>query len=248
MKTQKLLTYLRKCISEYDLIRPNDKIAVGLSGGKDSFVLLYGLRKLQTFYPVPYTLEAITIDLGFGMDYTPAEKFCNLLDVPYHIEQTEIAAIVREKSPDNMCSLCANMRRGALTAAAENENCTVLALGHHKDDYLTTLMLSLIYEGRFYTFSPATEYKDRRISVIRPMLYVPESACSALAEDLNFPVIKNLCPEDKNTKREEMKALIKKLAKDYPDIREKLFHAVTASDIPDWVQARKRKEDPTIHG
>ena len=237
MKTQKLLTYLRKCIQEYDLIQENDRIAVGVSGGKDSLVLLYGLHALQKFYPVPYELCAVTVDTGFHMDYTKVQAFCEALNIPYHIEHTQIAEIIFDaRKEENPCSLCANMRRGALTNAAETLKCTKLALGHHKDDYLTTLLLSLLYEGRFYTFAPKTEYEDKKISIIRPLLYVPEAAVQNFAEEQHFPVIKNLCPEDHLTKRAEMADLIQTLQKKYPDIKEKLLHAVVTSDIPDWVQ------------
>lgn len=240
MKTQKLLTHLRKCIQEYNLIRDNDRIAVGISGGKDSLVLLYGLYELRKFYPIPFELTAVTIDLGFHMDYTPISCFCEELNIPYHIEQTEIAEIIFEaRKETNPCSLCSNMRRGALTNAAESLGCTKLALGHHRDDYLTTLMLSLLYEGRFYTFAPLTEYTDRQISIIRPMLDISEAAVRNYAEENRFPIVANACPADHLTKRTEMAELIRSLQKTYPDIRDRLMHAVITSDIPDWKAVTK---------
>jgi len=244
MKEQKLLTHLRKCIQDYGLIRAGDSLAVGLSGGKDSFVLLYGLKKLQAFYPVPFSLHAISVDLGFGMDYSPAAAFCEELGVPFHLEKTEIAAIIQsEDFKENPCSLCANMRRGALTNAAASLGLNKLALGHHRDDMLDTLMLSLIYEGRFYSFSPITRYEDRDIEIIRPMLTIPEAAIRSFAADHNFPIIQNLCPRDHMTKRSEMDALIHELSGRYPDLKDRLFHAVSTSEIPDWVKARENGKE-----
>lgn len=244
MKTQKLLTYLRKCIDEYELIEKNDRIAVGLSGGKDSLILLYALSELRKFYPKKYELTAVTVDMGFGMDYTPVRTFCEKLSVPYETVQTQIADIIfSERKEENPCSLCSNMRRGALTDAAEKLGCNKLALGHHKDDYLSTLMLSLLYEGRFYTFAPVTHYEDRRIDIIRPMLYVPEAAIANYAEENSFPVVKNSCPADHLTKRAEMSELIRTLEKSYPDVKDRLMHAVVTSDIPDWISCRKGEKD-----
>jgi len=222
------------------LIREGDRIAVGLSGGKDSYVLLYGLRRLQEFYPAHFEIVAVSIDLGFGMDYSPAASFCEELGVPFHLEKTQIAGIVfSAQCTENPCSFCANMRRGALTGAAEALACNKLALGHHKDDTLSTLMLSLLYEGRFYTFAPITRYEDRKIDIIRPMMYLPEAAARSFAEEKALPVLKNLCPRDHLTKRAEMNDLIYTLSKTYPDIKDRLFHAVSSSDIPDWSDARE---------
>ena len=240
MKDQQLLKYLRKCIDSYHLIDEGDRIAVGISGGKDSLVLLYGLHLLQHFYPKHFELAGITVDPGFSMDYSPIASWMESLGIPYVIERTEISEIVfgarKEAHP---CALCSNMRRAALTAAAERENCTKLALGHHKDDYLSTLMLSLVYEGRFYTFAPKTEYEDRRISVIRPLLYMPEAAALHYASEQGFPVVQSLCPANHVTKRAEMSELLEELKLRYPEIKDRLLHAVESSDIPDWTQLRK---------
>lgn len=239
MKTQKLLSYLRQCIDEYHLIDDGDCIAVGLSGGKDSVTLLYGLAKLRSFYPKSFSLNAVIVDPGFGADFSPLRQFTDDLSVPLVIEKTQIAEVVFDARHENHpCSLCANMRRGALTNAAERLECTKLSLGHHKDDYLTTFMLSWIYEGRFYTFSPKTVYDDRRIAVIRPLLYVPESAISGFVSDMHLPVIKNPCPQDHLTKRAEMQNLLCEINNKFPGARDRLFHAIRTSDIPDWVNAR----------
>ncbi|MBP5254061.1 MAG: tRNA 2-thiocytidine(32) synthetase TtcA [Lachnospiraceae bacterium] len=240
MKTQKLLSYLRKCIDEYRLVDPGDRIAVGLSGGKDSVTLLYGLAKLRAFYPVPFSLCAVIVDPGFGADFSPLEDFTASLSVPLVIERTRIAEIVFEhRREDHPCSLCANMRRGALTAAAERLNCTKLALGHHRDDYLTTFMLSWLYEGRIYTFAPKTRYEDRRIDIIRPMLYIPEGAVRSFVSEMELPIVSNPCPEDRKTQREEMNALLIELNRRFPGARERLLHAIRTSGIPDWADLRR---------
>lgn len=242
MKDQTLLKYLRKCIQKYDLIRENDKIAVGLSGGKDSIVLLYGLYMLKKFYPKPFDLIGITVDPGFSMDYSPLSSFMEKLDIPFFIEKTQIYEIVFEARKDpHPCGLCSNMRRAALTEAAEREKCTVLALGHHRDDYLSTLFMSLIYEGNFYTFAPSTEYEDRKIRIIRPMLYVPEGSVTGYVKEQQLPVLYNPCPADKTTKRREMEALLTELKSRYPEIKDRLLHAIETSDIPDWVKSRDIK-------
>ena len=226
--------YLRKCIQDYGLIEENDVITVGLSGGKDSLVLLYGLRKLMDFYPVHFSLRACTVDPGFGTDYSPLSRFSESLGIPYTIEHTEIWPVITARNEAHPCALCANMRRGALVNGALAQNSAKIALAHHKDDYLSTLMMSLLFEGRFYTFAPMTRYEDREVRIIRPMLYVPEGAIRNIAEELSLPVLKNPCPMDHRTKREEMQELISSLQKQYPDIKDRLLHAVETSDIPDW--------------
>ena len=240
MKDQLLLKYLRKCIQEYDLIQNGDRIAVGISGGKDSMLLLTGLSMLQKFYPKHFFFFSITVDPGFSADYSPIASYIEKLGIPYLIEKTDIAEIVFDyRKEDHPCSLCSQMRRAALTAAAERENCGKLALGHHKDDYLSTLMLSLVYEGRFYTYAPRTEYEDRKISIIRPLLYVPEGAVEGYIREHEIPTVKNPCPADKQTKREEMNRLLRELQARYPEIKDRLMHAVMTSDIPDWRDLRK---------
>ena len=239
MKEQKYLSLLRQCIQKYSLIRENDVIGVGLSGGKDSLVLLYGLKKLSRFYPVPFRVKAFTVDAGFpGMDFSGIECFCRELEVPWFLEKTQIADIIGARKEPHPCSLCSNMRRGTLANALERENCNVLALGHHKDDYLSTLLMSAIYKGQLYTFAPSTEYEDRHIRVIRPLLYLSNSASEAFCRENGFPVLKNTCPEDHDTKREEMDQLLNGLAKRYPGVKDRLLHAVETSEIPDWAKLR----------
>ena len=212
MKAQKLLTYIRKCVQEYDLIEENDVIAVGVSGGKDSLALVYGLSRLKAFYPKKFDVIAITVDTGMGCDFSAVEDFCLKMGVPYYIEKTDIGPVIFEaRKEENPCSLCSNMRRGALVNAAVSHHANKVALGHHKDDFLNTAMLSLFYEGRFYAFAPRTDYEDREVQIIRPLLYVPEAAVRNFAEENGFPIVKNPCPADHNTKREEMAQLIVKL-------------------------------------
>ena len=240
MDTQALLSGLRKCIDTYSLIQDGDRIAVGLSGGKDSLTLLYGLSQLRRFYPRSFSLIAIVIDPGFHMDYSPLSAFAESLDVKLIVEKTEIYQIVQAKQADHTCSLCANMRRAALVHAAMCEGCTAIALGHHMDDYLTTCLMSLIYEGRFYTFAPKTCYEDRDIRIIRPMLYLSEGSVQNYVSAMSFPLVRNLCPLDHGTKREEMSQLLYEMSKRYPGLKRRLLHAVETSDIPDWKMARQR--------
>ena len=244
MNDQTLLKYVRRTVQKYDLIREGDRIAVGVSGGKDSLALLYALSRLRHFYPVPFSLTAISVDLGFSMDYGSIRSFSESLGVPFLLEKTDIARIVfDEKKEKHPCSLCANMRRGALTNAAEREGMNKLALGHHRDDLLSTLMLNLIYEGRFYSYAPYTFYEDRRISLIRPLLETPEAVVRGIVRAKNFPVLPNSCPKDHATRRTEMETLNQELARRYPGFKDRLFHAVASSDIPDWKDLRIRMTD-----
>ena len=242
MKEKKLLSLTRQCIENYGLIRENDVIGVGVSGGKDSLVLLYALKKLSEFHPAHFSVKAFTVDAGFeGMDFSKIGKFCDDLKVPWFLEKTEIAGIIAARSEPHPCSLCSNMRRGTLANALERENCTVLALGHHKDDYLTTLMMSALFKGQLYSFAPFTVYEDRNLRIIRPMLYLSESAVASFAEEQDFPVVRNSCPWDKNTEREEMKQLLSEIALKYPGSKDRLLHALETSDIPDWTAARRER-------
>ena len=246
MNDQKLLKYLRRCIKEYDLIQDGDRIAVGVSGGKDSLALLYALSRYRSFSPVRFSLAALVIDPGFSMDYGSIRDFSEQLDVPFILEKTDIAAVVfQEKKADHPCALCANMRRGALINAAAREGMNKLALGHHRDDMLSTCMMNLIYEGRFYSYAPETLYEDRGISVIRPLIETPESLIIKLSGEMKFPVLKNRCPVDRKTLREDANQLTGELSRRYPGFKDRLYHAVKYSDIPDWVRARNHcKDDP----
>ena len=244
MNDQTLLKYVRRCIKEYDLIQDGDRIAVGVSGGKDSLALLYALSRYRSFSPVRFSLAAVAIDPGFSMDYGGVRAFSEQLDVPFILEKTDIAAVVfQEKKEDHPCALCANMRRGALINAAEREGLNKLALGHHRDDMLSTCMMNLLYEGRFYSYAPLTLYEDRGISVIRPLIETPESLIRKLAAEMNFPVLENRCPADRKTLREDANLLTGELSRRYPGFKDRLYHAVKYSDIPDWVRARDHGKD-----
>ena len=232
---QKLMGLVRRCVDDYDMIKSGDRIAVGVSGGKDSVVLLRLLAGLREYFDKPFELEAITIDMGLGMDYSEIGRLCEELNVPYHIVRTEIAPIIfdhrKEKNP---CSMCAKMRRGALNQAILDLGYHKLALGHHYDDAVETFMMSLIYEGRISCFQPVTDLDRTGIVQIRPMLYIHEKTVDNFAKRMNLPIIENRCPVDKTTKREEIKQLIYELSETYPDLKERIFGAMQRLPLPEW--------------
>ncbi len=225
---QKLLSFTRKGVQEYDLIHAGDRVCVGLSGGKDSMALLTVLARLRQFYPKSFDLSAVHVSLGFdGVDTEPMENYCQRLGVPLRIVPSQIAEIVfhirEEKNP---CALCANLRRGAVNSAAKELGCNVVALAHHKDDIIETALLSLFYEGRFYCFQPST-YLDRTgLTVIRPFLYVPEYDLKQMADTGAFPVLYNPCPMDKSSQRSQIKATLALLEKQNKMLRQSLFGAI----------------------
>ena len=229
---QKLMGLVRRCVDDYDMIREGDRIAVGVSGGKDSVVLLVLLAGLKKYFNKPFHLEAITIDMGLGMDYSPISKLCEELEVPYTIVKTEIAPIIfdhrKEKNP---CSMCAKMRRGALNEALLSRGLSKLALGHHYDDAVETFVMNLIYEGRIGCFQPVTDLDRTGIVQIRPMLYIHEKTVEAFAQRMNLPIVQNRCPVDKRTKREEIKQLVYELSAKYPDLKERIFGAMQRGEI-----------------
>lgn len=227
---------IRRAVDDYGMISSGDKIAVGVSGGKDSMLLLLALNHLKSFYPKPFELEAITIELGFeGMDFAPVSKLCQELSIPYTCLKTDIKEIVFDvRKEDNPCSLCAKMRRGALNDAIRQRGINKLALGHHFDDAVETYMMSLLFEGRISCFRPVT-YLDRSgVTQIRPMIYAGEQKISALAQQLNVPIVENPCPQDKNSKRYEIKTLLKTMGAQYPDMKSKIFGAMQRLPLPGW--------------
>lgn len=228
MKLQQLLSKTRKAIDQYGMIDEGDKIAIGLSGGKDSLALLYTLAGLKRFYPKNFELIAITVDMGLGLDQNEVNavrKVCEDLGVYYHIEPTEIGEVVFNlRKESNPCSLCANMRRGALNSAAVKLGCNKVALGHHGDDLIETLFLCLFYEARLSTFSPVTSLSRQGLTVIRPMIYLREMEIIGFTKDK--PIIHNPCPADKTTKREFIKSLLKDLEKDNKKLRENILGAI----------------------
>lgn len=233
---QKMLSYVRRAVDNYHMIEDGDVIAVGVSGGKDSLALLAALANLRRFYPKKFTLKAITLDMGYEeMDFTPVAKLCEQLEVEYIIRKTDIKTIVFDiRKEENPCSLCAKMRRGALNDTAKEVGCNKVALGHHYDDVIETMMMSLLYEGRINCFLPMT-YLDRRdITVIRPMIYAPESYIRSLVKRQNLPIVHNPCPADGNTKREEIKQLLRTLEHDNHGVRQRIFGAIQRYPLRGW--------------
>ena len=232
---QKLMGLMRRCIQDYDMIQNGDRVAVGVSGGKDSLVLLKLLAGLREYSDKKFTVEAITIDMGLGMDFSGIEKLCAELDVPFHLIKTEIGPIIfdyrKEKNP---CSMCAKMRRGALNQALLDLGMNKLALGHHYDDAVETFVMSLLYEGRISCFQPVTNLDRTGIIQIRPMLYIHEKTVDAFAKRMELPIVENRCPADKHTKREEIKNLVYELSARYPDLKERIFGAMQRLPLPEW--------------
>ena len=230
---QKLMGLMRRCIEDYKMISPGDKIAVGVSGGKDSLVLLKLLAGLRQY--MDFQVEAITIDMGLGMDYSGIEEMCRELDVTYTVVKTEIAPIIfdyrKEKNP---CSMCSKMRRGALNQALLDRGLNKLALGHHYDDAVETFVMNLLFEGRIGCFQPVTDLDRTGIIQIRPMLYIHEKTVDSFAKRYELPVVENRCPVDKQTKREEVKKLVYDLSAQYPDLKERIFGAMQRLPLPEW--------------
>ena len=231
---KRILSYTRRALEDYRMIRPGDKVAVGVSAGKDSLTLLCALAELRRFYPVPFSLCAITIDMGFpgGTDLEPIRELCRRLDVPYTVVPTEIYRIIFEiRKEPSPCSLCSKMRRGALHNAAKDLGCTTVALGHHFDDAVETFMLNLFYEGRIGCFSPVSELSRCGLRVIRPMIYLPEKDIRYFTGKAALPIIKSPCPADGNTEREEMKRFLAGLEREHKGLRYRIFGAIQRGEI-----------------
>ena len=244
---QKMLSYVRRAVDQYHMIEDGDVIAVGVSGGKDSLALLATLSNLRRFYPKKFELKAITLEMGYEeMDFTPVAELCKKLDVEYITRQTDIKTIVFDiRQEENPCSLCAKMRKGALNEAVKRMGCNKVAYAHHKDDLVETMLLSLIFEGRFHSFSPKT-YLDRMdLTVIRPLLFVPEDEIIGFRYKYNLPVIKSPCPVDGYTKRQYAKELIRTLDHDHPGTKERMFTAILNGSFVGWP---KRTLHPRMKG
>ena len=227
---------IRRAVDDYGMIQSGDKIAVGVSGGKDSMLLLVALKHLQSYYPKQFDLHAITIELGFdGMDFAPVKEMCASLDIPYTCVKTDIKEIVFDvRNEDNPCSLCSKMRRGAINDAITQLGIHKLALGHHFDDAVETFMMSLLFEGRLSCFRPVT-YLDRSgVTQIRPMIYAGEQKIANLAAELELPIVENPCPQDRTSKRYEIKKLLGGMCTDYPDMKSKIFGAMQRLPLPGW--------------
>lgn len=232
---QRLIGLVRRCVEDYQMIKEGDKIGVGVSGGKDSLALLVFLSELRKFHPVHFSLEAITVDMGLGMDYSGIEQLCKSLDVPYTLLNTQIGEVIFDyRQEKNPCSMCAKMRRGALNQALLERDLNKLALGHHYDDAVETFLMSLLFEGRISCFQPVTNLDRTGIIQIRPMLYIREQTIDNFVSRQNLPVLTNRCPVDKQTKREEIKKLIYDLSATYPELKERIFGAMQRFPLPEW--------------
>ena len=230
---KRVLSYVRRAVDDYEMIKEGDRIAVGVSAGKDSLTLLCALAQLKRFYPIPFELCAVTIDMGLeGMELSGVEALCRELGVEYHIIPTQISKIIfdvrKEKNP---CSLCAKMRRGALHNAAKELGCNKVALGHHFDDVVETFMLNLFFEGRIGCFQPVTYLSRTDLTLIRPMIYMPEKDVRYFSSKAELPVVSSTCPADKNTEREEMKKLLASLERENRGLRYRIFGAIQRGEI-----------------
>lgn len=238
MKLQRVLSEVRKAVDDYHMIAEGDKIAVGISGGKDSLTLLYALSSLRRFYPHPFELVAVTVDLGFAnLDLTEIKKLCEKLEVTYTVVKTQIGQIVFEqRQENNPCALCAKMRKGALNEAMKQLGCNKIAYAHHMDDVVETMMLSLLYEGRFHTFSPVTYLDDTGLTVIRPLIYMKEADVIGFVRKYEVPVVKSPCPADGHTKREYVKQLLKQLNTENPGVKQRMFTAIQngCDNLKEW--------------
>lgn len=236
MELQKLLSHTRRAVDTYNMIEEGDRIAVGISGGKDSLTLLYALANLRRFYPKKFEIIAITVNLGFpGFDVTEIRKLCQDLDVPYYVEDTEIYDIIFNiRKESNPCSLCAKMRKGALNDKIKKLGCNKVAYAHHKDDIIETFFMSLIFEGRIHTFSPITYWDRSNITLIRPLMFCGENEVQSFQKKYLLPVVTAKCPADGYTKRQYAKELIERLKEENPSCKEKIFSAILNGEIKGW--------------
>lgn len=236
MKLQQVLSYVRRAVDDYHMIDEGDKIAVGISGGKDSLTLLYALNSLRIFYPKKFEIHAVTVDLGFdNLNLEAIKQLCQEMHIEYTIVKTDIANIIFEQRKEtNPCSLCAKMRKGALNDAIKAAGCNKVAYAHHKDDVVETMMMSLIYEGRIHTFSPVTYLDRTQITVIRPLIYMTEAEVIGFVNKNNVPVVKSPCPADGYTKREYVKQLLKEINKETPGVKNRMFTAITTGNLKGW--------------
>ncbi|NLF34634.1 MAG: tRNA 2-thiocytidine(32) synthetase TtcA [Clostridiales bacterium] len=251
---EKLLSYVRRCVEDYDMIQAGDRVAVGVSGGKDSLTLVAALAKLRTFYPVPFTVEAITLDMGAAagrapMDFSQVAALCQRLEVPYTVLPSNIHHIIfDQRREENPCAMCAKMRRGGLHNALLARGIRKIALGHSFDDAVETFFLSLFYEGRLSCFQPVTFLDRTGITQIRPLLYCGEDFIRATARRLALPVVDNPCPANGHTKRQEVKELIGDLSERYPNLRKYVFGAMQRLPLPEWGPKKHRRTPPPEGG
>ncbi len=240
---QPILSRVRRAAEDYGMIRAGDKIAVGVSAGKDSLTLLAAMAALRRFYPEPFELSAITIDMGFdGMDLSPIRRFCEEIDVPYFVVKTNIAEIIFDiRKEPNPCSLCAKMRRGSLHDEAKRIGANKVALGHHLDDVAETFMLNLFFEGRIGAFSPVTYLSRADLTLIRPLIYAKERDIASYAAAVKLPVIKSPCKADGNTERERMKELLHAFDREHSGVYHRIIGALQRSGIDGYVEPDKQR-------
>ena len=233
---QHILSLARRCVEDYNMIEAGDRIAVGVSGGKDSMVALAALAQLRRFYPKHFELEAITLEMGMpGMDFAPVAAYCEQIGVPYTRIQVPVYQIVfEERKEKNPCSLCAKMRRGSLNTALVEKGIRKIALGHHYDDAVETLLMNLLFEGRIGCFQPVTHLDRMDVLQIRPLLYCQEDEIRRTVEKLQPPIIHNPCPADGSSRRQEVKDLLVELEGKYPDLKKKLFGAIQRYPLYGW--------------
>ncbi|MBR4085264.1 MAG: tRNA 2-thiocytidine(32) synthetase TtcA [Lachnospiraceae bacterium] len=238
MKLQQVMSYVRRAVDDYHMIEEGDKIAIGISGGKDSLTMLYALHGLKRFYPKRFEIQAVTVDLGFqNLNLDKIKEICEELQVEYTIVSTEIAKIIFEdRKESNPCSLCAKMRKGALNDAIKSAGCNKVAYAHHKDDVVETMLMSLIFEGRFHTFSPVTYLDRMNLTVIRPLMYMNEADVIGFINKYDVPIVKSPCPADGNTKREYIKQLLRKLNLENPGVKERMFTAIQTGNLKGWTE------------
>ncbi|QXM05156.1 tRNA lysidine(34) synthetase [Crassaminicella indica] len=225
---KKILGCVKKAVAQFHMLQDGDIVGVGLSGGKDSTALLYSLKLFQYFSPVKYELKAFTLTLGFNdFDLTPLKKFCHDLNIPYIIQPTQIGKVIFEDRKDkNPCAMCARMRRGKLHTICKEHGVTKLALGHHADDAVETLFLSMLYESRISTFDPVTFLDRKNLTIIRPLIYASEEDIVSAVKKHNLPVVKNPCPVDGKTQRQYMKNLLNQISEDIPNAKARIIKAL----------------------
>ncbi len=245
---QQMLSYVRRAVYDYDMIQDGERVAVGVSGGKDSLALLVTLNALARFYPKKFTVHGVMIDMGFaGADFSGIQSLCDEINVPLHIVKSDIAQIVFDvRKESNPCSLCATLRRGAIHDAALSIGCRKIALGHHFDDAVETFYMNLFTEGRIGCFAPVTFLTRKQVTIIRPMIYAPEKDISHFVRVSGIPVLPKLCPNDEKSDRERVKKLLQQMEKDYPGTKARLFGAMERAGVDGYKvcpRARRSKKE-----
>ena len=244
---KRLLSFIRRAVDDYGMIEEGDKIAVGVSGGKDSLVLLETLAQMRVFYPKKFEVVAITVDMGLpDMDFSAVKEFCDKIKVEYIVTKTDIARIIFDvRKESNPCSLCAKMRRGSLHAAAVEAGCNKVALGHHYDDAIETFMMNLFFEGRLGCFSPKSYLSNRKLTLIRPLLYATEKDVQYFVRRRPLPVMVSPCPEDHATERENMKNLLAELEKTNKGVKHRIFNAMCKGEIDGFKIVERKPREKT---